>query len=55
MNQEVSDLLELAGLGDVEDIVAAIMQVVAGSADGTEGRVAGDNSGKRDRFFRRGL
>ncbi len=31
MHQEMRDLLELAGLRDIKDIIAPIMQIVAGS------------------------
>ena len=41
VDQQVGDLLELALLGDVEDVVAAVMQVVAGAADGAQRGVAG--------------
>ena len=33
VHEQMGDLLELAALGDLEDVVAAIMQVVAGAAD----------------------
>ena len=55
MNQEMRDLLELAGLGDVQNVVAAIVQIVAGPADRAQRGVAGDDAGQRDRFLRRGL
>ena len=55
MNEKMRDLLELAGFGDIEDIVATIMQVVASSANGAEGRVTGDDAGERDGLFGRGL
>ncbi len=41
MNQQIRDLLELALGGDIEDVVAAVVQVVAGLADGAKRRVAG--------------
>ena len=41
VHQQVGDLLELAGVGEVEDVVAAVVQVVAGAADGAQRGVAG--------------
>jgi hypothetical protein len=38
------DLLELAGFGDIENVVAAIMQVVSGAADRAQCGVAGDHA-----------
>src|SRR5690606_18903473 len=40
MDEKVRDLLEFAGVGDVEDVVAAIVQVVAAAADRAQGGVA---------------
>ena len=54
MDKQMGDLLEFAGLGDIEDIVAAIMQVVAGAADRAQRGVAGDDPGKGDGFLRLG-
>jgi hypothetical protein len=34
VNEQVGDLLELAGLGHLEDVVAAVVQVVARAPDG---------------------
>ena len=48
MNEEIRDLLELAAFGDVENVVAAIMQIVSGAADRAQRGVAGDDAGKRD-------
>jgi 2-methylcitrate synthase len=58
VHEEVGDLLELRGVGDIEDVVAAIVQVVAGATDGAERGVAGGHAGERDgllRFRRRGM
>jgi hypothetical protein len=44
VNQQIRDLLELAGFGDIENVVAAIMQVVSGAADRAQGGVAGDHA-----------
>ena len=52
MNQEMGDLFEFAGFGDVQNVVAAIVQVVAGAADRAQRGVAGDDAGQRDRFLR---
>ena len=52
MDQEVGDLLELAGLRDVEDVVAAVVQVIAAAADGADRRVAGDDAGEGDGLLR---
>ena len=46
VHQQVGDLLELAGLGDVEDVVAAIVQVVAGAPDRAQRGVAGGDTGQ---------
>ena len=46
VDEEVGDFLELTGLGDIEDVVAAIMQVVSGAADRAEGGVAGGDAGQ---------
>ena len=52
VHQQVGDLLELAGLGDVEDVVAAIVQIVAGAADGAQRGVAGGDAGQADALLR---
>ena len=44
VNQKIRDLLELAGFGDIENVVAAIMQVVSGAADRAQRGVAGDHA-----------
>src|SRR5207249_9759373 len=51
MNEEVCDFLEFAGVGDVENVVPAIMQVVAGASYGAQRGVAGHDAGKRDRLL----
>src|SRR5690606_30265324 len=50
VHQQVGDLLELAGGGEVEDVVATIGEVVAGAADGAQGGVAGGGPGQGDRL-----
>ena len=52
MHQQISDLLELTGVGDVEDVVAAIVQIVAGSPDGAQRGVPCGNAGQADAFLR---
>src|SRR5580693_3062978 len=52
VDQEVGDLLELRGGGDLEDVVAAVVQVVAGAPDGAQRGVARGHSRKRDRLLR---
>jgi hypothetical protein len=42
--QQVGNFLELGGFGDVENVIAPIVKVVATSAHGTEGRVASGNA-----------
>ena len=44
MHEQMGHLLELAPVGDVEDVVAAVMEVVAGASDGAQRRVAGDHA-----------
>ncbi len=48
VDEQVGDFLELAVLRDVEDVVAAVLQVVAGAADRADRRIAGDDAGQRD-------
>src|SRR5688572_17261780 len=51
VNEQVGDLLELAGLGDLEDVVAAVVQVVTRAPDGAQRRVRGDDTRQGDRFL----
>src|SRR5690606_28482352 len=44
--------LELAAGGEVEDVVAPVMQVVASTPDGTQRRVAGGDTREGDGFLR---
>jgi hypothetical protein len=48
----MGDLLELAVVGDFKNVIAAIMQIIAGAADRAQRGVARDNAGKRDGFLR---
>ena len=52
VHQQVGDLLELALLCDVEDVVAAVVQVVAGAPDGAQRGVAGGDAGQADALLR---
>ncbi len=52
VHQQVGDFLEFALRGDVENIVAAIVQVIAGPADRAQGGVAGHDAGQSDGFLR---
>ncbi len=52
VHQQVRDFLELALRGDIENVVAAIMQVVAGSADGAQRGIAGRDAGQGHGFLR---
>jgi hypothetical protein len=54
VDEQVGDLLEFADVGDVEDVVAAVMEVVAGAPDRAQRRVAGGDTRKRDGFLRLG-
>ncbi len=51
VHEQVGDLLEFGDRSHVEDVVAAVMQVVAGTADGANRRVAGGYTGQGDRFL----
>jgi hypothetical protein len=52
VHQQVSHFLEFRAARDVQDVVAAVMQIVAGAADGAQGRVAGGDAGQGHGFFR---
>jgi hypothetical protein len=45
VHQQMRYFLELALRGDIQNIVAAIVQVVAGSADRTQRRIARGDAG----------
>src|SRR5258706_7708179 len=51
VDQQIRDLLELGRIRKIEDVVAAIVQVVAGAADGTKSSVAGGDAGEGDGFL----
>jgi hypothetical protein len=46
------DFLELTAVGDLENIVPSVVQIVAGSPDRAQRRVARDDAGKRNGFLR---
>src|SRR5258706_806493 len=50
--QQIGDFLEFAAIGDVENVVAAIVEVVAAAPDRAQGCVSGRDSGQGDRFLR---
>src|SRR5258706_2418149 len=52
MDEKMRDLLEFAGFSDIKNVVAAIVQIVAGPADRAQGGVASDHAGQRHRFLR---
>jgi hypothetical protein len=52
VNQQMRDFLELAARRHIENVVAAVMQIVAGLAHGAQRRVACRDARQRDRFLR---
>ena len=52
VDEQEGDLLELALLGDLENVVAAVMQVVARAPDGAERGVAGQHPRECHGFLR---
>ena len=52
VDQEVRHFLELRLVGEIEDVVAAVVQVVAGAADRAKRGVAGGDAGQGDGFLR---
>ena len=52
VNQQMRDLLELTMLGDVEDVVTAVVQIVAAASHGAQRGVAGGDAGEGDRLLR---
>ena len=51
VHQQIGDFLKLAMFGDVENVIAAIAQVVARLADGTQRSVARRDAREGDGFF----
>ncbi len=52
VDEQVGDFLELAGFRDIQNVVAAVVQVVAAAAHGAKGGVAGGGAGQRHGFLR---
>jgi hypothetical protein len=44
VDEKMSDFLELTDVRDIEDIVSAIVQIVACPADGTQRRISRDDT-----------
>lgn len=51
MYQQMGDLFKLADLGNVQDVVAAVVQVVAGLSHGAQRRIACGHTGEGDGLF----
>ena len=51
VDEQVGDFLVGCLRGDFGDVVAAVMQVIAGVTDGADGGVAGDDAGECDGFL----
>jgi len=51
VDEQVGDLLELGLVGEIEDVVAAVVQVVAAAADGAQRGVAGGNPDRATDFL----
>jgi len=52
VDEQIGHFLEFAVLGEVEDVVAPVVQVVAAAADGAQCGVAGGDAGQSDGFLR---
>ena len=52
VHQKVGHFLEFAGLGEIEDVVTPVVQVVTTAPDGAERGVAGGDAGQGDGFLR---
>ena len=52
MHQQVGDFLELAGGGDVENVIATVVQIVAAAPHGAQGGVAGGGAAQGYGFLR---
>jgi hypothetical protein len=51
VHQQIGDFLEFALLGDVEDVVTPVVQVVAAAPDRAERGIPRGHAGERDRFL----
>ncbi|MNQ91019.1 hypothetical protein D3C85_1063830 [compost metagenome] len=52
VDQQVGDFLEFAAVGEVENVIATVVQVVTGAADGAQGGVAGGGAAQGHGLFR---
>src|SRR5690606_18456930 len=52
VDQQVSDFLELAGGGDIQDVVATVVQIVAAATHGTQGGITGSGAAQGDGLLR---
>ncbi len=52
VHQQVGDFLELAGVGQVQDVVATVVQIVAAAAHAAQRSVAGSSAGQGDGLLR---
>jgi hypothetical protein len=51
VEKKVGDFFKLAVRGEREDVIAAVVEVVAGAANGAESGVAGCDTGEGNGFF----
>jgi hypothetical protein len=51
MHKQVRDFFKLALLGHIQNVIAAIVQIIAGAADGAKRSVARNDAGKCHRLF----
>lgn len=51
MYEQVGHFLEFAAFGEIENVIATIVQVVTGLADGAQGGVARGDAGQGDGFL----
>ena len=54
VHEQIGDFLEFGLVGEIEDVVAAVVQVVAGAPDGAQRGIAGGDAGQGDGFLRFG-
>ena len=52
VHQQMGDFLELAAVGKVQHVIAAVVQVVTGAAHGAQGSVAGSSARESHGFLR---
>src|SRR5690606_25702676 len=51
VNQQVGDFLEFAAVGDIENVVTAVVQIIARAAHRAKRGVAGDHAREGNRFL----